>query len=291
MQTRAVLRYARISPQKCRLVVDTIRGKSATLAVNTLKFMPKKGAKIVLKVLDSAIANAYNNFNADVDELKVTRIEVDPAPMLSRFHARAVLSKKTADGSVSNIHIERAAKRANITIHTARPGIVIGKKGEDIEKLRTAVAKILGMGMNDVRLNIAEIRKPELDAKLVAEGISQQLEKRVMFRRAMKRAVTNTMRSGALGIKVRISGRLNGSEIARTETNREGRGPLHTFRADIDYGLAEAQTTYGVIGIKVWIFKGEVFDKPAEETVEAEAEAVATAAVAKSTEPAAPAAT
>jgi len=145
--------------------------------------------------------------------------------------------------------------------------------------------------MNDVRLNIAEIRKPELDAKLVAEGISQQLEKRVMFRRAMKRAVTNTMRSGALGIKVRISGRLNGSEIARTETNREGRVPLHTFRADIDYGLAEAQTTYGVIGIKVWIFKGEVFDKPAEEAVEAEAEAVAGAAVAKSTEPAAPAAT
>jgi small subunit ribosomal protein S3 len=146
------------------------------------------------------------------------------------------------------------------------------------------------MGMNDVRLNIAEIRKPELDAKLVAEGISQQLEKRVMFRRAMKRAVTNTMRSGALGIKVRISGRLNGSEIARTETNREGRVPLHTFRADIDYGLAEAQTTYGVIGIKVWIFKGEVFDKPAEEAVEAEAEAAAAAAVAKSTEPAAPAA-
>jgi small subunit ribosomal protein S3 len=126
---------------------------------------------------------------------------------------------------------------------------------------------------------------------LVAEGISQQLEKRVMFRRAMKRAVTNTMRSGALGIKVRISGRLNGSEIARTETNREGRVPLHTFRADIDYGLAEAQTTYGVIGIKVWIFKGEVFDKPAEEAVEAEAEAAAAAAVTKATEPAAPAAT
>jgi small subunit ribosomal protein S3 len=123
-----------------------------------------------------------------------------------------------------------------------------------------------------VRLNIAEIRKPELDAKLVAEGISQQLEKRVMFRRAMKRAVTNTMRSGALGIKVRISGRLNGSEIARTETNREGRVPLHTFRADIDYGLAEAQTTYGVIGIKVWIFKGEVFDQPEAEAPDAETE-------------------
>jgi small subunit ribosomal protein S3 len=152
---------------------------------------------------------------------------------------------------------------------------VIGKKGEDIEKLRTAVAKILGMTMQDVRLNIAEIRKPELDAKLVAEGISQQLEKRVMFRRAMKRAVTNTMRSGALGIKVRISGRLNGSEIARTETNREGRVPLHTFRADIDYGLAEAQTTYGVIGIKVWIFKGEIFDVPEADAPDAETEVAA----------------
>ena len=186
---------------------------------------------------------------------------------------RTLLKKKLSDASVSRIHIERAARRANITIHTARPGIVIGKKGEDIEKLRTQVAKMLGMTMQDVRINIAEIRKPELDAQLVAEGIAQQLEKRVMFRRAMKRAVTNTIRSGALGIKVRISGRLNGSEIARTETNREGRVPLHTFRADIDYGLAEAQTTYGVIGIKVWIFKGEVFDQPDLGMTDAEAEA------------------
>jgi small subunit ribosomal protein S3 len=141
-----------------------------------------------------------------------------------------------------------------------------------------------------VRLNIAEIRKPELDAKLVAEGISQQLEKRVMFRRAMKRAVTNTMRSGALGIKVRISGRLNGSEIARTETNREGRVPLHTFRADIDYGLAEAQTTYGVIGIKVWIFKGEVFNTPEVEAPDAETEGATKAESAAPTTAAAPAA-
>ena len=202
---------------------------------------------------------------------------------------RQFLAKKLSDASVSRIHIERAARRANITIHTARPGIVIGKKGEDIEKLRAAVAKILGMTVQDVRLNIAEIRKPELDAKLVAEGIAQQLEKRVMFRRAMKRAVTNTMRSGALGIKVRISGRLNGSEIARTETNREGRVPLHTFRADIDYGLAEAQTTYGVIGIKVWIFKGEVFDQPEVEAAEADAAEVQAAPVAKPVEAAAPA--
>src|ERR1700728_1014361 len=177
------------------------------------------------------------------------------------FRVRQFLKKKLADASVSRILIERAAKKVNITIQTARPGIVIGKKGEDIEKLRAETAKLLGMTMLDVRLNISEIRKPELDAQLVAESISQQIEKRVMFRRAMKRAVMSTMRSGALGIKVRMSGRLNGSEIARTEWYREGRIPLHTFRADIDYGLAEAMTTYGVIGIKVWIFKGEVFDK------------------------------
>jgi len=144
---------------------------------------------------------------------------------------------------------------------TARPGIVIGKKGEDIEKLRADIAKKLKMNIGDVRINITEVRKPELDAQLVAEGIAQQLERRVMFRRAMKRAVTNTMRLGAEGIKVKVGGRLNGAEIARTEWYREGRVPLHTFRADIDYGFAEAKTTYGVIGVKVWIFKGEVFDK------------------------------
>ena len=174
---------------------------------------------------------------------------------------REFLKKKLADASVSRILIDRAAKRVNITIQTARPGIVIGKKGEDIEKLRAETAKMLKLPPQDVRLNIAEIRKPELDAQLVADGIAQQIEKRVMFRRAMKRAVMSTMRSGALGVKVRLSGRLNGSEIARTEWAREGRVPLHTFRADIDYGLGEARTTYGVIGVKVWIFKGEVFDK------------------------------
>jgi len=175
------------------------------------------------------------------------------------FLVRDHLKRKLVEASVSRINIERAARRANITILTARPGMVIGKKGEDIEKLRVETAKILKMAVQDVRINIGEIRKPELDSQLVAEGIAQQIEKRVMFRRAMKRAVQNTMRSGALGIKIRSSGRLNGAEIARTEWYREGRIPLHTFRADIDYGLAEARTTYGVIGIKVWIFKGEVF--------------------------------
>ena len=175
---------------------------------------------------------------------------------------REFVKKKLKDASVSRITIERPAKKANITIHTARPGIVIGKKGEDIEKLRAEVAHMIKMHINDVRINISEVRKPELDAQLVAEGIAQQLERRVMFRRAMRRAVTNTMRVGAEGIKVKVGGRLNGAEIARSEWYREGRVPLHTLRADIDYGLAEAHTTYGVIGVKVWIFKGEVFDKP-----------------------------
>src|SRR6202163_4854476 len=206
------------------------------------------------------------------------------------FRVREFLKKKLADASVSRILIERAAKKVNITIQTARPGIVIGKKGEDIEKLRAETAKLLGMTMLDARLNISAISKPELDAQLVAESISQQIEKRVMFRRAMKRAVMSTMRSGALGVKVRMSGRLNGSEIARTEWYREGRIPLHTFRADIDYGLAEAKTTYGVIGVKVWIFKGEVFDKAelAQHASEAEAAAATIAPVA--TVPVAPAA-
>lgn len=175
---------------------------------------------------------------------------------------RDFIKQRLKDASVSRIVIERPAKKANITIYTARPGIVIGKKGEDIERLRADVAKMLGMNIGDVRININEVRKPELDAQLVAEGIAQQLERRVMFRRAMKRAVTNTMRVGAEGVKVKVGGRLNGAEIARSEWYREGRVPLHTLRADIDYGLAEAKTTYGVIGVKVWIFKGEVFDKP-----------------------------
>jgi small subunit ribosomal protein S3 len=195
------------------------------------------------------------------------------------FRVREFLKKRLAEASVSRIQIERAAKKVNITIQTARPGIVIGKKGEDIDKLRAETAKLLGLPVADVRLNIAEIRKPELDAQLVAEGIAQQIEKRVMFRRAMKRAVMSTMRSGALGMKVRMSGRLNGAEIARTEWVREGRVPLHTFRADIDYGLAESHTTYGVIGVKVWIFKGEVFDQAElDRNAQAGADAAAAAA-------------
>jgi len=190
---------------------------------------------------------------------------------------RKFIKRKLKDASVSRISIERPSKKVNITIHTARPGIVIGKKGEDIEKLRLEVSKMVRMPINDVRININEVRKPELDAQLVAEGIAQQLERRVMFRRAMKRAVTNTMRVGAEGIKVKVGGRLNGAEIARSEWYREGRVPQHTLRADIDYGLAEAHTTYGVIGVKVWIFKGEVFDRPEPVAPAPEADAPAAA--------------
>jgi len=173
---------------------------------------------------------------------------------------RELLKKELAHASVSRIHIDRPAKAVVVTIHSARPGIVIGKKGEDIERLRRAIAPKLGLNINNVKINVAEIRKPEIDAQLVAESVAQQLERRVMFRRAMKRVLTNTMRLGAQGVKIAVSGRLNGAEIARREWYHDGRVPLHTLRADIDYGTAEAQTTYGVIGIKVWICHGEVFD-------------------------------
>jgi len=180
-----------------------------------------------------------------------------PNNLKSDMEVREYIFRRLRDASVSRVHIERPAKAARITIFTARPGVVIGKKGEDIERLRAEVSRMTGVPTN---ISVSEIRKPELDAKLVAEGIAQQLEKRVMFRRAMKRAVGNAMRLGAQGIKVCVSGRLNGADIARTEWYREGRVPLHTLRADVDYGLAEARTTYGVLGVKVWIYKGEIFD-------------------------------
>ncbi len=185
--------------------------------------------------------------------------------LFTDMQVRDFLKKKLSQASVSRIQINRPANNANITIHTARPGLVIGKKGEDIDALRAQVSEMMGI---PVHISIEEIRKPELDAQLVAESIAQQLERRVMFRRAMKRAVQNSMRLGAEGIKVNISGRLNGAEIARNEWYREGRVPLHTLRADIDYGFAEALTTYGILGVKVWIFKGEVYAGEAPEVVD-----------------------
>jgi small subunit ribosomal protein S3 len=177
---------------------------------------------------------------------------------------RDYLKKKLAHASVGRVMIERPAKDARITIHSARPGVVIGKKGEDIEVLKAELRKMLGVQM--VHVNIEEIRKPEIDAQLIADSIAQQLEKRIMFRRAMKRAMQNAMRLGAQGIKIASSGRLNGIEIARNEWYREGRVPLHTLRADLDYGFSEAKTTYGVIGIKVWVYKGETVGKSEQPT-------------------------
>jgi small subunit ribosomal protein S3 len=177
--------------------------------------------------------------------------------LLEDIRIRQFISERLAGGAVADIIIERPARSARITVHTARPGIVIGKKGEDIEKLRHDVQKRMGV---PVHINVEEIRKPELNAQLVAESVAQQLERRIMFRRAMKRAVTNAMRFGALGMRINCAGRLGGAEIARTEWYREGRVPLHTLRADIDYGFAEAKTTYGIIGVKVWIFKGEILE-------------------------------
>jgi small subunit ribosomal protein S3 len=178
---------------------------------------------------------------------------------------RTFLREKLAQASVSRVQIDRPAKSARVTIHTARPGIVIGKKGEDIEKLKHEVAQKIGLKPDAVHISVEEIRKPELDAQLIADSVAQQLERRIMFRRAMKRAVTNSMRLGAGGIKIQVGGRLNGAEIARVEWYREGRVPLHTLRAYVDYGFAEAKTTYGVIGVKVWVFNGEAFEADKKE--------------------------
>ena len=178
-----------------------------------------------------------------------------PEYLLNDLEVREFLRKRLVQASVSRIEIERPAQTARITVHTARPGIVIGKKGEDVEKLRVEVSRLMGV---PVHINIEEIRKPELDALLVAQNVAQQLERRVQFRRAMRRVIQNAMRLGAQGIKVRVAGRLGGAEIARSEVYHEGRVPLHTLRADIDYAIWEAKTTYGILGIKVWVFKGEI---------------------------------
>lgn len=178
--------------------------------------------------------------------------------LLQDLKVREYLEKKLKNAAVSEVTIERPAQNINVVVHTARPGIVIGKKGEDIDRMRKAIATMTGL---PTQVSVEEVRKPEVNSRLVADGICQQLEKRVMFRRAMKRAVQSAMRAGAQGVKVMISGRLNGAEIARSEWYREGRVPLHTLRADIDYATSEALTTYGIIGVKVWIFKGEIYQE------------------------------
>ena len=182
--------------------------------------------------------------------------------LLNDFAVREFLKKRLDNSFVSKIEIERPSESAKVSIHTSRPGMIIGKKGEDIDKLRAQLSELMEV---PVSLNIKEIRKPDLDAQLVSANIAVQLEKRAMFRRVIKRAAQNTMRQGALGVKIKVSGRLGGAEIARSEWHKEGRVPLHTLRADVDYGLAEAKTTYGIIGVKVWIFRGELIDKKVKE--------------------------
>ena len=207
-----------------------------------------------------------------------------PAMLLEDIKVREYLKKKLAHAAVSRVVIERPTKNARITVHSARPGVVIGKKGEDIESLKGELQRMLGV---PVHVNIEEVRKPETDAQLIADSIAQQLQKRIMFRRAMKRAITNAMRLGAQGIKIASSGRLNGIEIARYEWYREGRVPLHTLRAEIDYGVSEAKTSYGVIGIKVWVFKGEVMHKSEQPAAAVAAALAAPAAVPDKPAPAA----
>ena len=185
--------------------------------------------------------------------------------LLKDIEVRDHLTKQLAHASVGRVEIERTADNARVFIHTARPGIVIGKKGEDIDRMREEITKMMGI---PVTLSIQEIRKPDLDAKLLADNVAQQLERRVMFRRAMKRAVQNAMRQGAQGVKIRVAGRLGGADIARAEWHKEGRVPLHTLRANVDYGLSEAKTTYGIIGVKAWVFKGEVLDKKSKDNKE-----------------------
>ena len=342
-EAQAVTRMLRVSPQKLNLVAGMIRGKKVASALADLQFSRKRIAKDVRKCLESAIANAENNHDLDVDDLIVAEAHVGKALVIKRFTPRGrgrvgrifkpfsnltivvrqvearrlrrrpmgqkvnpiglrlginrtwdsrwyagkgeygtllhedmkireELMKQLKQAAVSKIVIERPHKKCRVTIHSARPGVVIGKKGADIEKLRKKVAELTD---SDVVINIIEIRKPELDAQLVAESIAQQLERRVAFRRAMKRAVQSAMRLGAEGIRINCSGRLGGAEIARMEWYREGRVPLHTLRADVDYGVATAFTTYGTCGVKVWIFKGEIMehDPMAQDKKMAEGEA------------------
>ena len=214
------------------------------------------GKHAVMEALKNPSRKVLRIFLTEESKKNIHR-ESQNQNLLKDIEVREHLTKKLSHASVSRIDIERTADNARVLIHTARPGIVIGKKGEDIDKMREDITNRMGI---PVTLSIQEIRKPDLDAKLLAESVAQQLERRVMFRRAMKRAVQNAMRQGAEGVKIRVAGRLGGAEIARAEIQKEGRVPLHTLRADVDYGLAEANTTYGVIGVKAWVFRGEVLD-------------------------------
>ena len=302
---KAMARTVRVSPRKTRLVLDLIRGKNVADAIAILKFTPNKAARIVEKTLNSAIANAENNFGLEKANLVVSETFANEGPTMKRFRPRAkgsaspinklvgqkvhpiglrvgiirdwdakwyaekeyadylhedlairkFIQKELADASVSTIEIVRAVNKVIVSLHTAKPGMVIGKGGSNVDALRAQLNKLTG---KQVHINIVEIKKPDLDAHLVGETIARQLEQRVAFRRAQKQAIQRAMRAGAKGIKTQVSGRLNGADIARAEGYSEGTVPLHTLRADIDYAWEEAHTTYGKLGVKVWIYRGEV---------------------------------
>ena len=318
---KAMARTVRVSPRKTRLVLDLIRGKNVADAIAILKFTPNNAARIVEKTLNSAIANAENNFGLEKANLVVSETFANEGPTMKRFRPRAkgsaspinkrtthvtvvvseksggklvgqkvhpiglrvgiirdwdakwyaekeyadylhedlairkFIQKELADASVSTIEIVRAVNKVIVSLHTAKPGMVIGKGGSNVDALRAQLNKLTG---KQVHINIVEIKKPDLDAHLVGETIARQLEQRVAFRRAQKQAIQRAMRAGAKGIKTQVSGRLNGADIARAEGYSEGTVPLHTLRADIDYAWEEAHTTYGKLGVKVWIYRGEV---------------------------------
>src|SRR5919199_1858155 len=258
MEVRAQARFVRVTPLKARRIVDLIRGLHVEEARRVLQFTPRAAALPVRKVLESAVANAEHNFQLPADNLFVARAFVDEGPTLKRHRPRAL-------GRASQVEIERTRDRVRVDIHTARPGVVIGRRGAEADRIRADLDKMTG---KQVTLNILEVKGAETDAQLVAQGVAEQLASRVSFRRAMRRAVNSAMKGGAKGIRVQCSGRLGGAEMARTEWYREGNVPLHTLRAEIDFGLAEARTTFGQIGVKVWIYRGDVL--PSREEQEAD---------------------
>ena len=283
----AKISYARVSVQKACYVLDAIRGKDVTTALGILAYNPRYASTVIEKLLKSAIANAENNNGMSVDNLYIEECYANKGPTMKRIRPRAqgrayriekrmshfadnlvedheirkFLKKRLYNAGISRIEIERASERVKITVYTAKPGVVIGKGGSEIEKVK----KELGQ-FTDKKLivDVKEIKRPDKDAQLVAENIAQQLENRISFRRAMKSCMSRTMKAGALGVKTSVSGRLGGADMARTEFYSEGTIPLQTLRADIDYGFAEADTTYGKVGVKVWIYKGEVLPTKAD---------------------------
>src|SRR5438132_998406 len=258
MEARAIQRTVRQSARKMRLVIDQIRGRAVPEAYAILRFSKKLAAKQIHKVLKSAVANAQQRAQRENAALDVDARRDFPELLKEDELIRKYLKTRLSHAAIADVHIERKPGKVTVTVHTGRPGVVIGKRGAEVDKLRDELAQLTG---KEVGINVEEIKRPELDAQLVADSVAHQLTQRISFRRAMKRAVQSAMRMGAQGIKIKTAGRLGGAEIARTEGYHEGRVPLHTLRADIDYATSTAKTTYGTIGVKVWIFTREMTEE------------------------------